>query len=372
MTESSMNIQKMVRWLPHVAEMANHTIINGEMSRFSKPLRIFTAVMAILIMITGLLGNLLTIIALSKYPKVRNVTAAFIIRFIDGSWTELRFLCVLVPFLRYGNVGVSLLCVGAITINRYIMITHHSLYNRVYKKHWIALMILFCYTFSYGMQIPTLIGVWGQFDYDPNLETCSIIKDSRGNTSKAFLFVTGFIIPCIVIVGCYTKIFWVVHSSETRMRKHANPTIKSPHTPGRDTREIRQRRSEWRITKMVLAIFLSFLVCYLPITIVKVTDPEGRFPGFHVVGYLFLYFAACINPIIYVIMNKQYRQAYASVICCSKIRASLTPRGSSAPGQTDFGQGNHHPVKDYSRTMVSTVSIVMDPVIRKSDLSDAY
>lgn len=67
--------------------------------------------------------------------------------------------------------------------------------------------------------------------------------------------------------------------------------------------------------------------------------------GFHVVGYLFLYFAACINPIIYVIMNKQYRQAYASVICCSKIRASLTPRGSSAPGQTDFGQGNHHPVK---------------------------
>ncbi|KAK0158102.1 hypothetical protein PV328_009149 [Microctonus aethiopoides] len=388
MTESSMNIQKMVRWLPHVAEMANHTIINGEMSRFSKPLRIFTAVMAILIMITGLLGNLLTIIALSKYPKVRNVTAAFIIslcvadfifcllvlpfdsiRFIDGSWTELRFLCVLVPFLRYGNVGVSLLCVGAITINRYIMITHHSLYNRVYKKHWIALMILFCYTFSYGMQIPTLIGVWGQFDYDPNLETCSIIKDSRGNTSKAFLFVTGFIIPCIVIVGCYTKIFWVVHSSETRMRKHANPTIKSPHTPGRDTREIRQRRSEWRITKMVLAIFLSFLVCYLPITIVKVTDPEGRFPGFHVVGYLFLYFAACINPIIYVIMNKQYRQAYASVICCSKIRASLTPRGSSAPGQTDFGQDYS---KDYSRTMVSTVSIVMDPVIRKSDLSDAY
>lgn len=33
MTESSMNMQKMARWLPHVAEMANHTIINGEMSR---------------------------------------------------------------------------------------------------------------------------------------------------------------------------------------------------------------------------------------------------------------------------------------------------------------------------------------------------
>lgn len=166
------------------------------------------------------------------------------------------------------------------------------------------------------------------------------------------------------------------------MRKHASPTIKSPHTPGRDTREIKQRRSEWRITKMVLAIFLSFVACYLPITIVKVADVEVKYPGiikhlfsfiifkkefkenwkkhykrsfiyiislslslseFHVLGYLLLYFASCVNPIIYVIMNKQYRQAYAGVIGCSRIRASLSPYGSSAPGhhhQQDYGQGN--------------------------------
>lgn len=136
------------------------------------------------------------------------------------------------------------------------------------------------------------------------LETCSIVKDDHGHTSKRFLFATGFVIPCVVIVGCYAKIFWVVHryisallsqietiissysnafiylySSESRMRKHATPTIKSPHTPGRDTREIKQRRSEWRITKMVLAIFLSFLVCYLPITIVKMVDVNVKYPG---------------------------------------------------------------------------------------------
>lgn len=37
------------------------------------------------------------------------------------------------------------------------------------------------------------------------------MKDSRGHTSKTFLFVVGFVIPCLIIVGCYTKIFWVVH-----------------------------------------------------------------------------------------------------------------------------------------------------------------
>jgi len=49
--------------------------------RFPKPLRIFAAVVAIIIMIIGLAGNLLTIVALCKYPKVRNVAAAFIIRY---------------------------------------------------------------------------------------------------------------------------------------------------------------------------------------------------------------------------------------------------------------------------------------------------
>lgn len=374
MDEAILRMDPAATWLPQIAESLNP----GEISRFSKPLRTFAAVASILIMLVGLLGNLLTIIALSKYPKVRNVAAAFIIslcvadfifcllvlpfdsiRFIDASWVDIRFLCVLVPFLRYGNVGVSLLLVGAITVNRYIMITHHNIYNKVYKKHWIALMILSCWLFSYGMQIPTLVGAWGKFAYDPNLETCSIIRDERGYTSKTFLFITGFVIPCIVIVKCYAKIFWVVHSSEARMRKHATPTVKSPHTVGRDTREIKQKRSEWRITKMVLAIFLSFVACYLPITIVKVADAEVRYPGFHVMGYLLLYFASCVNPIIYVIMNKQYRQAYAGVISCSRIRATLSPHGSSAPGQNNYGQDYS---KDFSNTMVSTVSIAMNAV----------
>jgi len=42
---------------------------------------------------------------------------------------------------------------------------------------------------------------------------------------------------------------------------------------------IKRKRSEWRITKMVLAIFLSFVICYLPITITKTSDPDVQYPG---------------------------------------------------------------------------------------------
>jgi len=42
---------------------------------------------------------------------------------------------------------------------------------------------------------------------------------------------------------------------------------------------IKRKRNEWKITKMVLAIFLSFVICYLPITIIKTTDPNVHYPG---------------------------------------------------------------------------------------------
>lgn len=384
----------------------------GEFNRFSRPLLTVAAVLTILIMIVGICGNLLTIIALLKCPKVRNVAAAFIIslciadcifcaivlpfnafRFIQGTWTHGELLCRVIPFIQYGNIGVSLLCIAMITINRYIMIAHHSIYSKVYKRLWIGVMIGFCWLFSYGMQLPTFFKVWGAFGYDPNLRTCSILKDENGRSSKTPLFVIAFVIPCLIIVGCYARIFWVVHKSEVRLRRHATKQNSIPNnlrpmpstgqsrvtstsssssydpnstgeakysstsqksTRVKDQRDVKAKRNEWRITKMVLAIFLSFVACYLPITVIKIADPDAQMPTFHIIGYIMLYLSSCINPIIYVIMNKQYRQAYKTVLMCKSARLLPLKVAGSSLGEKwkDIGYSYNH-----SRTMVSQVSI---------------
>lgn len=101
----------------------------------------------------------------------------------------------------------------------------------------------------------------------------------------------------------------------------------------KDQRDAKAKRNEWRITKMVLAIFLSFIFCYLPITIAKIADKGVDYPGLHIFGYIMLYLSSCINPIIYVIMNKQYRQAYKTIILCRTPRLlSFTNAGSSVGG----------------------------------------
>ncbi|XP_049768742.1 G-protein coupled receptor moody [Schistocerca cancellata] len=371
---------------------------------FPRPLLTFAAVATITILVVGVLGNLLTVVALLRCPRVRNVAAAFIIslcvadlvfcalvlpfsasRFVSGTWVHGDQLCQLFPLMRYGNVGVSLLSIAMITINRYIMIAHHGWYGRIYRRHWIAAMIAFCWLFSYGMQLPTLLGVWGRFGYDALLGSCSILEDSSGRSSKTALFVLGFLVPCVVIVACYARIFWVVHESENRMRSHQS-AAQAPTpggggkglTPGggaggggggqqqrHAARDVRARRNEWRITKMVLAIFLSFVVCYLPITIVKVADHRVRHPGLHVLGYIMLYLSACLNPIIYVIMNKQYRQAYKTVLLLRRPRLlSLTPTANNSSCQDKSKDA-------ISRTMVSQVSIAMGPMVpHRNDRND--
>ena len=76
-----------------------------------------------------------------------------------------------------------------------------------------------------------------------------------------------------------------------------------------------------RLLKMILVIFLFFLLCYLPITIIKVMGKESDAPLINVLGYALIYLTTCTNPIIYVVMSLEYRQAYRELLRCHFGRA---------------------------------------------------
>lgn len=86
--------------------------------------------------------------------------------------------------------------------------------------------------------------------------------------------------------------------------------------PGRMTAKDR------RLLKMILVIFVSFLICYLPITITKIIKPIEKYHFWNILSYLLIYLTTCINPIIYVVMSSEYRQAYWNLLMCrTKSRA---------------------------------------------------
>ncbi|XP_065157952.1 G-protein coupled receptor moody-like isoform X2 [Atheta coriaria] len=291
--------------------------------RYSEGMMTAAGVVTLFIMIIGVIGNLLTAIALLRHSKIRTVAAAFIAslcvsdllfcclvlpfaasQFFHGKWIHGDALCSLVPMMRYGSVGVSLISVATISINRYILIAYPNVYPQIYTKTKVALYIAAIWIFSYGLMMPTFLGVWGTFGRDDKLGTCSINRDANGRSPKVALFMFGFAMPCLVIIISYANIYWVVRQSQKRVAQHSSSNLNT-------------RRSEMHITKMVIVIFVAFVVCYLPLTIVKIFDPQLRFPAIHITAYLLLYTACCINPVIYVTMNKQYRDAYWATLRCT-------------------------------------------------------
>lgn len=71
-----------------------------------------------------------------------------------------------------------------------------------------------------------------------------------------------------------------------------------------------------RLLKMILVILSAFVVCYLPITASKIFRSIQENAYLNIMGYLLIYLTTCINPIIYVVMSSEYRQAYWNLLMC--------------------------------------------------------
>ncbi|XP_035896583.1 protein trapped in endoderm-1 [Anopheles stephensi] len=438
-------------------------------------------------MVVGVPGNLLTIVALIKSKKTRNATAVFIMNlsfsdllfccfnlplaastFWHQAWLYGDVFCRLLPMMRYGLLAVSLFTILAITINRYIMIGHQRLYQRIYRTKNLCLMVAFTWILGFGSLLPTWHEKWGKFGLDIAIHSCSILPDSQRHSPKQFLFFIAFALPCLAIIVCYARIFYIVRSTALRTKDLSSDNLddnsmedvssavshqpqqqqqqqhpgqymgssatitpekelpkddrpfppplsyinfsqhsdwhyidssteneifcstsstedisrraatlnakldnniidhcdcsatRIPPQPGegylehsgnvkprnqryatasgpgvrRNASNVNARKrkkhlntsgasimsagkmsaKDRKLLQMILVIFLAFLVCYLPITVVKLFRPSMQV--LNVVSYLLIYLTTCINPIIYVVMSREYRQAYSDLVLC--------------------------------------------------------
>lgn len=102
---------------------------------------------------------------------------------------------------------------------RYILISCHSVYDKLYTPRYICLMLAFTWLFSFSMMIPPLLEIWGRLGLDPPTFSCTILK-KEGKSPKKMLFVLGFILPCVVIILSYTCIYWKVRQSQRNLQSH--------------------------------------------------------------------------------------------------------------------------------------------------------
>jgi hypothetical protein len=293
-----------------------------ELTKLSHGTTLAAGLVACLLALLGISGNLVTVVSLARDRKLRTqATTAFVIslavsdllfcainlpltalRYFERGWTLGDALCKVYPFFFYGNYATSLISMVAIAVNRYVMIAHFGVYGRLYTRRGVLAMVAGVWIFSFGWMVPPLLSLWGELGPDPTSFTCTIIKDSRGRSPKMFLFLLGFSLPCLAIITCYSAIFLRVRSSRLTVTSTPLPSAKG-HKALRA-----QRREDLQLTKAMLTIFVVFLVTFLPAVLANVLEKRLHLPWLHLVASVLSWTSGVVNPFVYSLLNKQYKE----------------------------------------------------------------
>ncbi|CAH1103561.1 unnamed protein product [Psylliodes chrysocephalus] len=292
---------------------------------YSRQASILAACCAIIFCVVGVIGNLVTVIALIRCPKLRvHATTAFVLslcisdlifclinlpltaaRYIYQAWIFGDALCKLFPVLFYGNVAVSVLNMVAITLNRYVLISCQQYYNFLYSKISIWIQLVFIWGIAFLLMMPPLLGIWGTLGLNPSTFSCTILR-KNDKSPKKMIFLIGFILPCVVIILAYSCIYYSVRKSRKKLKSHREMAEKKTCS--------RRERDDSRLTKLMALIFLCFLICFLPLMLCNVLDDiDIKYPTLHVLASIAAWASSVINPFIYAASNRQYRSAYSKL-----------------------------------------------------------
>nr|QPB73592.1 GPCR8 [Penaeus japonicus] len=296
-----------------------------------------TAVAATLISILGFFGNLLTILALPYSLRLRNAATWFVVNlaFAEGmfcvtilpmSAAQLFHLyvaqkplitsgCKVFVFLRYVNIQAELLSIAAIAVNRCILIAVPKKYPKIYTGAKTVLIITAIWVVSIFIMLIPLLEIYGHLGYNKETKECDFVGDGNEGPRKLFLGL-GFLLPCAVIIASYSYIFYKARQSSVKVQARRNNSLNS--TANGDLRNSRPaeglRSRDIRIARTIGVIFLAFLICCTPVSIVHYLYKKLQTPTLLLLLHPLYWAQYCINIFIYVFMNRQYRDAYVNYI----------------------------------------------------------
>lgn len=96
----------------------------------------------------------------------------------------------------------------------------------------------------------------------------------------------------------------------------------------------KKRKSERKVTRMVVIIVLVFVLCWLPFFTFNIvntifTIPENQTTaGVYFVLIILTYVNSCANPILYAFLSENFKQSFQRVLCFRKANTATNTNSS--------------------------------------------
>ncbi|XP_043935193.1 melatonin receptor type 1C-like [Protopterus annectens] len=289
---------------------------------FSKSLTIFLTSVMIFITVMDVLGNVLVIVSILKNKKLRNAGNIFVISLslgdlivgvysyplvsvatLHNKWILGDTQCKISAMIHTLSFFVSVYSIMGIAMNRYCCICHSLKYDKLYSMKNTYCYVFITWTFSFILLIPTIS--FDVLQYDERVHFCAFIFTVNPSLTSS-LAVLHFIIPVIIVIFCYSRIWVLVIQVKYRVRQENKQKLKP---------------AEVRNFLTMFAVFVLFAVCWSPFSIpalIMGLNPTGMASELPSWLYMFGYFTAsfnnCLNGIVYGVLNQNFRDEYKRIL----------------------------------------------------------
>ncbi|XP_072046883.1 G-protein coupled receptor moody-like [Amphiura filiformis] len=316
--------------------------------------RVILASLLFAIFLIGAIGNLMVIIAVALSKTLRTRTNVFVVNlsFADFvaclafPWWSVALLsgdewlipgtewiCTTAGLTTFMSIGVSVMSITYIAINRLILITRSlATYQRVYTTRNITIMLVIIYIIAIVLVgMPTFVG-FGGTGFVAESHTCSDVIDNF----TALIYdlhqgiATGLLLA--TIVACYIAIYVHVKrhfgqrkrssipaaSAELSMNSITDIEASSTTDPTVVSLNKKINRDMIEITKNLFVCVCILMVCLIPISVVNLVSTS---PRIHVYAWVVAFANSAVNPLIYawrhphfkVVLRLMFRCRYADI-----------------------------------------------------------
>ncbi|XP_031725293.1 endothelin receptor type B-like [Anarrhichthys ocellatus] len=268
-------------------------------------------------------------------------------RLMAEDWPFGLLLCKLVPFIQKISVGITVLSLCALSVDRYRAVVSWNRIKGIGVPVWTAIEISLIWVISILLAVPEVVG----FDMitmnykDKHLRICLLhpmqttpFMQFYKSAKDWWLFGFYFCMPL-----AWTAIFYTLMIR--KMLRNTKNTL-SDHT--------KQRRE---VAKNVFCLVIVFALCWLPLylsRILKSTIYDEKDPNrcqllsvFLVLDYFGINMASlnsCINPIALYTVSKRFKRCFKACLCswCLPLQAVTHDEAQSVLKSRMQDQASEH------------------------------